>query len=351
MEKFIKRCIELAKNGKGKVSPNPLVGAVLFDDDGNIVSEGYHKKCGEAHAEVNAINSYGKTPKGLNLAVNLEPCSHYGKTPPCADLIIKSGIKKVVVGMKDPNPLVNGKGIKKLEDAGIEVIYGVLEEECKQLNEVFIKNQTLKKPFVTIKSAITLDGKIAFAKGVQSKITSENAHLKVHELRNEYDAIITGVGTVLCDNPRLTCRIPGGVNPARVIFDTNLKSTLSKNVFNDDGTKVYVCTCVNTKMSKINKTEIINCREKNGKVDISDAFTQLYKKGIHSILVEAGATLTGNIIRENLADKLVLFEAPIICGNKEAPGFAEGIFENVKNITKTNIEKCPPDIMFTGYFA
>lgn len=348
-EKFIKRCIELAKKGEGKVSPNPLVGAILFDDDGNILSEGFHENFGSAHAEVNAIKSFRGKTEGLNLAVNLEPCSHYGKTPPCTDLIIKSGIKKVIVGMKDPNPKVNGKGIQILKNAGMEVISGICEKECLELNEIFIKNQIEKKTFVTIKSAATIDGKISFAKDERSKITSQAAIDEVHRLRNKYDAVMTGRNTVEVDNPLLTCRMQGGRNPARIILDSNLNLTLSKNVFADNA-RCMVFTAIPGKLSKINKIEIISCTAKNGMPDLNEVFSILFEKGIYSVMVEAGSKLAGNIIKENLADRLIYFIAPKICSNPSAPTFAEINCEKQIELINLTSRQFPPDIMLTGLF-
>ena len=250
-EKLMRRCISLAKKGEGKVSPNPLVGCVIFDDNFNILSEGYHEKYVQNHAERNAILNAKSNLKGKSLIVNLEPCSHYGKTPPCADLIIEKGIKKVIIGMIDPNPIVSGNGIKKLQKAGIEVVTGVLEKECRILNEVFIKNQIKKSPFVVIKTATTLDGKIATQTGNSKWITDESSRLEVQKLRNKYDAILTSSATVIEDNPKLTCRLKNGRNPVRIILDTNLSTDENSNVYNNDGTKVYIITSENISDIKI----------------------------------------------------------------------------------------------------
>ena len=244
-EKYMKRCIKLAQKAAGNTSPNPMVGAIILDKNLNFVSEGYHKKYGEAHAEVNAINNALK--KGIDLSggtiiVTLEPCSHYGKTPPCADLIIKSGIKTVVVGCLDPNPKVSGNGIKKCKDANLNVITNVLQKECEELNEIFFKNQTKKRPFITIKTATTLDGKIATKTGSSKWITGEKARKKVQKLRHQYDAILTSSSTIITDNPSLTCRLKNGKNPIRIILDTNLKTSPNSKVYTNDGTKVYIAT-------------------------------------------------------------------------------------------------------------
>src|SRR5574344_750374 len=206
-EKYMRKCFKLALKAEGKTSPNPLVGCVILDKNNTIISTGYHHKCGDVHAEVDALSKLTNDEiTDSTLIVNLEPCSHYVKTPPCADLIIKKGIKKVIIAMQDPNPVVSGKGIEKLKNAGIEVITGILETEANKLNEVFIKNMTQNKCFIAIKSATTLDGKIATKTGDSKWITSDNARKEVQKIRNRYDAILTTSSTVQNDNPSLTCR-------------------------------------------------------------------------------------------------------------------------------------------------
>lgn len=357
-EKLMKKCITLAKKGKGKVSPNPMVGAIIFDDSFNVISTGYHQKYGEAHAEVNAVKNAKTDLKGKSIIVNLEPCSHHGKTPPCADLIIKNKFKKVIVGMVDPNPLVAGQGILKLQEAGIEVITGVLEDECKKLNEVFIKNHTEKKPFITIKTATTLDGKIATSTGSSKWITDEKSRNYVQKLRNDYDAILTGSGTIIKDNPSLNCRLKSGKNPIRIILDTNLKADPKSNVYKNDETKVIVATKKDIEESKIQKfpknVEFVKCSLKNNHIDLNELLTKLFKMSITSIMVEAGSTLNSSFIKEGLADKLIQFLAPKIIGDKDAINFVENF--NVKDINdsiklKTSTTKTfDGDIMIESYF-
>lgn len=331
-EKLMRKCIQLAKKSEGRVSPNPLVGCIICDDNYNILSQGRHEKYGENHAERNAILNAKCDLKGKTLIVNLEPCSHYGKTPPCADLIIEKGIKRVIVGMVDPNPIVSGGGIKKLQDAGIEVITGVLEQECRQLNEIFIKNQTQKLPFITIKTATTLDGKIATKTGNSKWITDEASRNEVQKLRNKHDSILTSSSTVIKDNPSLTCRLKNGRNPIRVILDTNLITDESSNVYKDDGTKVYIITSEKTLNNKIKKypsnVEIIKCPLKNEHVNLKEAVKILYEKGIRSILIETGGTLNKAFIEENLPDKLIQFIAPKILGDSSGISFVEGFSRN-----------------------
>lgn len=331
-EKLMRRCIKLAKKSEGHVSPNPLVGSVIFDDDYRIISEGRHEQYGQNHAERNAILSANEDLKGKSIIVNLEPCSHYGKTPPCADLIIEKGIKKVVIGTLDPNPIVAGNGVKKLQNAGIEVITGILENECKELNEIFFKNQTEKAPFITIKTATTLDGKIATKTGSSKWITDEYSRYEVQKLRNKYDAILTSSATVIKDNPSMTCRMKKGRNPVRIVIDTNLSTPKNSKIYDNDGTKVFIVVGENVADKKINEhtkyAEFIKCPLKNEHVDIKKAVELLYNKGIMSILVEAGSKLNNVFVQEKLADKLIQFIAPKILADKDGICFMQGCERN-----------------------
>jgi len=327
-KKFIKKCIHLAKKGEGKVSPNPLVGAVVLDKNLQVVGQGYHQKYGGAHAEVNALNEAGEKSLGGTLYINLEPCCHYGKTPPCTDRIIESGIKRLVVGMKDPNPLVAGKGLEIVRQAGIIIKSGVLENECLKLNEIFAKNMTREKPFIALKSAITLDGKIASRTGSSKWITSEKARKEVQKLRKKYDAVLTGSGTVIKDNPSLTCRMKNSRNPVRIILDTELSTPPSSKVYSDEGTKVIIACSDKVNQVKLkafpNNIEVLFCPVENGKLNLSYLTAELYKKGIMSILVEAGGILNGSFLKEGLVDKYYIFTAPKILGDREALNFVEG---------------------------
>ena len=351
-EKLMRKCISLAKKYAGKTSPNPLVGAIIFDDNFNIISTGAHQKCGENHAERNAILSTKEDLKGTNLIVNLEPCSHYGKTPPCADLIIEKGIKKVIIGMQDPNPIVAGNGIKKLKEAGIEVIVDVLKEECEELNKIFIKNILENKPYITMKSAITFDGKIATKTGNSKWITDEKSRKEVQKIRNYHDAILTSSQTVIMDNPSLTCRMKNGKNPIRIILDTNLSTSPKNNVYNDDGIKVYLLTTKKDNKTYPKNVEIITCKNKNNHIDLNDAVKILYSKGVKSILVEAGGTLNKAFLQANLIDELILFIAPKILGDKTRINFVEGLnrteLSQCNNLKITDARKLKNDIMITA---
>lgn len=334
-KKYMKRCLTLAKKAAGKTSPNPMVGAVILDKNLNFVSEGYHQKCGEAHAEVNAINAAKEKNidiKGGIIIVNLEPCSHYGKTPPCADLIIKSGLKKVVVGCTDPNKKVAGNGIKKCQKAGLEVITGILEEECKKLNEIFFKNQLENLPFITIKTATTIDGKIATKTGSSKWITGEKSRNFVQKLRNNYDAILTSSQTVIADDPSLTCRMKNGKNPIRIIVDSKLTTPTTAKVYNNDGTRVIIATTLKDNKKYPTNVEILTVKKSNDKVDLKDLTQKLYDLGINSVLVEAGGKLNGALLKEKLADKLIHFTAPKLLADTTAKSFAEGFdIENINN--------------------
>lgn len=354
----MRQCLNIAKKGEGTTSPNPLVGAVIFDDNFNVISKGYHQKYGEAHAEVNAVKNANCSLKRLSIAVNLEPCSHHGKTPPCADLIIKEGFKRVIIGMQDPNPIVSGRGIKKLQDAGIEVVLGVLEDECKKLNEIFLKDQLNKKPFITIKTATTLDGKIACRSGSSRWITSTKSRNCVHKLRNFYDAILTGSNTVLIDNPSLTCRIKGGKNPTRIIIDSTLKTNPNSKVYNQDETLVFIVTDEKISESKQKafpeNVQFIKCSLKNNKIDLCEATQKLYEKNIKSIVIEAGGTLNHAFIKEKLVDKLIQFVAPKIIGDKDAINFVQGFnieeIDDSQMLSRLNVKTFNPDIMIESYF-
>ena len=321
-EKLMYRCLELAGKGAGYVSPNPLVGCVIAKNN-KIIAEGYHKKFGSNHAEVKAINSAikkGINLKGSELYVNLEPCSHYGKTPPCVDKIIEHKISKVIIGIKDPHPLVSGKGIRKLRQNGIEVKAGVLENECKELNRFFLKYVKTGLPYITIKTAQTLDGKIA-DKNYNSKwISSFESRKLVHKLRRVFDAVLIGKNTVKYDNPSLTVRHAKGRNPYRIVIDGKLELNLNKKLFSDRFKhKTIVITSNNVSKKKIHNFErknikVICCKTKEGLIDLKDALRKIARLGITSILVEGGAFTSTEFLKKNLDDANMIFIAPKIMG-------------------------------------
>ena len=303
MQRFMNMCIELAKKGEGKTSPNPLVGCVVLNAEGDIISTGYHAKAGENHAERDALLKI--TPaeaQGGTLIVNLEPCSHWGKTPPCTDLIIEYGIKKVVIGMTDPNPKVDGTA--KLKEAGIEVVTGVLEKECEELNEVFIVNQKENRTFVALKTATTLDGKIATSTGSSKWITSEDARAEGKKIRTKYDAILTSSATVKADNPQM-------LHSKKIILDRTLSLADNYEIFKQGECFVYYDENLTAPVS--NGIHYIKTPLKSGKLNIDYILKDLFERGIMSILVESGGILSGAFLP--YCDKIYNFIAPKILGD------------------------------------
>ncbi len=316
-EKYIKRCITLAKRAGGDTLPNPLVGCVIVKND-KIIGEGFHKKFGFPHAEVEAIKSANEPVEDSTLYVNLEPCSHYGKTPPCADLIISKKIKKVIIGMKDPNPLVAGKGIKKLKNAGIEVITGILEDKCRELNEVFIKN-IRKKTFISLKLAATLDGKIAEPSGYSKWITNKKSRDYVHKIRFFCDGILVGAETIRKDNPNLNVRKNNKVikELKKIVLTNSFNLDESFNIFKK-ADNLYFLTQSNKIPKKFFKYNII--KYKNFK-EIPDL---LYKNNIYNILVEGGSKISYFFIKANIIDKFYFFYSNKVMGGKDSISMING---------------------------
>lgn len=359
-KKFMEYALELAERGRGVVSPNPLVGAVIVKE-GKIIGEGYHEKFGQAHAEVNAIKNAREDVKGSTIYVTLEPCSHYGKTPPCVDLIIESRIKKVIVGMVDPNPLVSGRGIDILRKNNIEVHVGLLEEDCKRLNEVFIKYIDTGKPFCLLKVAMTLDGKISTYRGDSKWISSEKSREYVHKLRHEFSGIMVGIETVIRDNPMLNTRIKGfqGKNPIRIVLDSRLRIPMDSNIV---ATAHEISTIVATgefsNLERIRELEeksikIIRIPLKDGKIDMNILMEKLGNMGIDSILIEGGANVNYSSLEANLVDKLAFFIAPKLLGGKNAKTPVEGQgIEKISSSIKIKDMKSKyigEDLLIEGY--
>lgn len=321
--RFMRRALFLARRGQYHVRPNPMVGAVIVKD-GKIIGEGWHEYYGGPHAEVQAFSQCSENPEGAVLYVTLEPCAHYGKTPPCADLIISKKISRVVAAMEDPNPLVSGRGLTKLKKAGIQVQCGLLEKESRQLNEIFIKYIVEKIPFVIYKSACSLDGKCACATGDSQWISGEESRRRSHEKRGCYGGIMTGSGTVLADNPRLTDRTEGHEDPLRIIADGNLSVPLSSRIFHEKGKNIFLITEAATaeKRKNVEDTgaELIETPLCQGKVDLAYAMKELGKRGIDSILLEGGPTLAASAFQAGIIDKVEFYVAPMILGGTGAPG-------------------------------
>lgn len=358
--KYMERALELAKKGAGYTNPNPLVGAVIVKD-GRILGEGYHKVYGSHHAEINAFLNASEDVKGATMYVTLEPCSHYGKTPPCAKALVEKGIKKVIIGLKDPNPLVAGKGIKILEDAGIEVITGVLEEKGKKLNEIFLKYITTKLPFCIMKTAMTLDGKIATHTNASKWITGELSRKYVHELRHRVAGIMVGIGTVLADDPSLTTRLEESIgnDPIRIIVDSSARIPLESKVLNLQSDKRTIIATTEkadkAKLKVLEKkgAEIILISSKKGKVDLSLLMKELGDRKIDSVLLEGGSELNYAALEEGIVDKVNAFIAPKIIGGNTAKtpvgGQGKAYMSEAINLKGIDIQRFGDDIMIEGY--
>ena len=362
---YMQRAIELARLGAGFVNPNPMVGCVVVKDD-TIITEGYHEYYGGLHAERNALTNTIADCKDATLYVTLEPCCHHGKTPPCTDIIIEKGIKKVVVGLLDPNPLVSGKGISILENAGIEVITGVEEEKIKELNKVFLKYIKTKRPYVLLKTAMTLDGKIASYTGDSKWITNESSRKLVHKLRSEMMGIVAGIGTVKADNPMLNCRMevqrltannqqPNIYQPIRIIVDTKASISLESQIVTTANEYRTIIAHTNSasqeNIEKLNsmKVETLLCDEKDSHVDINDLMIKLGEKGIDSLLLEGGSCLNAAFLQAGCVDEVYAFIAPKIIGGEhcKSPIGGNGIelMKDAITFDKVEIEQIENDIL------
>lgn len=322
----MRKALELAEKGRGFVSPNPLVGALILKE-GRIIGQGYHKKAGGPHAEIEALQSLKESSQGATMVVTLEPCCHYGRTGPCTEAILKAGIKEVIVGALDPNPLVAGKGIECLRQGGIKVTCGVLANECQDMNKVFNKYISQQKPYVLLKTAMTLDGMTATTTGHSQWVTGEAARAYVHDLRHEYKAIMVGIGTILADDPALTCRRPqGGLDPWRIIVDRSAKLPLTSQVVKSAGDipTFLACSMDAGEAELKDLTEqgvyILQWPEK-GRVPLDWLMEELAKKEVDSILLEGGANLAGQMVRQNLVDEFLFFLGP-----KLVAGDGRGLF-------------------------
>jgi diaminohydroxyphosphoribosylaminopyrimidine deaminase/5-amino-6-(5-phosphoribosylamino)uracil reductase len=358
---YMTEALRLAEQAHGRTSPNPMVGAVVVKD-GRVIGKGYHTKSGMPHAEIEAFRSASEVLQGATLYVTLEPCCHYGKTPPCTDAIIRARIRRVVAAMVDPNPRVSGKGIQQLRDAGIEVEVGLLEQEARRLNEAFIKHQISGLPFVIAKFAMSLDGKIATKTGESKYLTNEASRAYVHTLRDQVDAIMVGIGTILADDPLLTTRLPDnqGQNPHRLIVDTHLSIPLTAKVVADTSeAKTTIFTAEHPDQQKI-----LNLHEKgvdiqtvaydeDGKLNLRQIFERLGQQQIVSILLEGGAELNGSAFRYHLVDKVLVFLAPMIIGGKDARSPVEGIgieaLCDAVRLYQVTTQRFGDDILVEGY--
>lgn len=312
------RALQLAQRGLYTTDPNPRVGCVLVNN-GQVIGEGWHRKAGEAHAEVNALGMAGERARGATAYVTLEPCSHQGRTPPCADALIAAGIKRVIVAMTDPNPVVHGRGLDKLRAAGIEVRSGLLKTQAEALNPGFIKRMRTGTPLVRVKLGASLDGRTALANGVSQWITSEASRADVHHWRAMSSAILTGVGTVLADDPQLNVRAAEidmlGRQPLRVVCDSGLRTPATARVVQQPGAIVYTTTTPSAR----GQAEVVQVVGSSSRVDLKAVLLDLAKRGCNEVLVESGARLTGSLFEHDLVDEVLLYLAPVLLGPDARP--------------------------------
>lgn len=356
--KYMDLALELARSARGQTSPNPMVGAVIVKD-GTIVGMGAHLRAGEPHAEVHALRMAGEKALGATAYVTLEPCSHYGKTPPCAGALLAAGVQRVVVATLDPNPLVAGRGVEQLRAAGIEVLVGVREEEAKSLNEVFFHYITTRRPFVTVKTASTLDGKIASTTGHSRWITGAEAREEVHVLRRQHDAILVGIGTILADDPLLTARQNEqafGRQPVSIVLDSQLRTPLDARVIQSREAETWIVTTDTAPRDKKESlvTKGVKVIEIDAPIHIENVLATLGERGITSVLVEGGQEVNGSFLQARAIQKIVSHLALKLIGGSEAPtpfggqGFATmGEAVSLNNVSITPIGK--NDVQIIGY--
>jgi len=347
--KMMAEALALAQRAAGRTSPNPLVGAVVVAD-GRVVGRGYHHRAGEAHAEALALLDAQGRARGATLYTTLEPCAHAGRVGPCTEAIIAAGIGRVVVAMIDPDPKVDGRGIARLRDAGLRVDVGVLGDSARRVNEFFIKHRRTGLPFVTLKWAMSLDGKIAAAAGRPTALTGEAARVFTHGLRNVYDAVLVGVGTVLADDPRLTCRIPSGRDPLRVVVDSTLRTPAAARVV----AGALIVTTAAAPPARIDAlraagADVVVQPQARGRVDLAAALGDLGRRGILSVLVEGGGTVNASFVAGRLADKVVALVAPVLLGGSDAPtplDASSGVAPRLRDLA---VSRLGDDVAIEGY--
>lgn len=356
-KRHMRTALRLALKGAGRTSPNPMVGAVLVRN-GKVIATGYHQKAGTEHAEIVALKKAGLKARGATLYLNLEPCDHQGRTPPCASCLIASGIHRTVVGMVDPNPLVSGRGVRRLRLAGMQVHVGLLESDCRKLNEAFIKYITQQAPFVILKLAASLDGKIATSSGDSKWITESAARSYVHSLRNQVDALIVGIETVLSDNPRLTCRLPGGRNPWRVILDSRLRIPLTSRLLHQrDPEKTIIVAGSGAPSKKVKalrdlRAQVWILSSRKGVIPWSSLLKRFGEMGWLSVMIEGGGHTASRALRERAVDKVLFFYAPKIIGGEgrnmiQSLGFRE-VRQSIK-LRNLEVSKIGRDLLISGY--
>ena len=356
----MQHAINIAARARGRTEPNPMVGAVIVDQNGTVVGEGYHQQAGTAHAEIHALRQAGSKARQATVYVSLEPCSHYGRTAPCTEALIEAGVNRVVVAMQDPNPKVAGSGIKRLQAAGIEVETGILEQEAARLNEVFLKHIQTGLPFIASKTAMTLDGKIATTTGDSKWISNEKSRHYVHQLRNQYQGIMVGIGTVMHDDPRLNTRLETSSkrDPVRVIIDTRLDIPVQSRIVQSAEQQKTMVFCgqqvddVKCKAIEKQGVEIYRVDSCGELLSMQQVFEKLYERGLCSILVEGGASLNGTLLQKRWLDRVYCFIAPKIIGGYSAPGpfggaGCEKISQSIR-VVEREIHSFGEDLMITG---
>jgi len=357
-QQYMQQALQIAAYAAGRTSPNPLVGAVIVKD-GRVVGQGWHRKAGTEHAEIHALRQAGELAAGATIYVTLEPCSHYGRTGPCSKALIDARIKRVVIAMLDPNPLVAGKGVAMLKAAGIEVETGLLQEQAERLNEVFLKWIMTKMPFAVMKTAMTLDGKIATAAGNSKWISNEVSRRRVHELRDVYDGILVGIGTVLADDPALTTRLASqsGKNPLRIVVDSRARTPLTAKVVTDGQAETLIAVTVAAEAAKVEAlrqagVEVLVVND-GQQVDLKQLFCRLGERGICSIFVEGGALINYSLLKAGLIDKVYSFIAPKMVGGSSAPGPVGGdgveTLDQAFLLEDVETELLAGDILVSGY--
>jgi diaminohydroxyphosphoribosylaminopyrimidine deaminase/5-amino-6-(5-phosphoribosylamino)uracil reductase len=356
-ERYMRSALRLALKAAGRTSPNPMVGAVLVRK-GRIIATGYHRRAGEDHAEIIALKNAGRRARGATLYINLEPCDHLGKTPPCTSSLIRAGVRKVVAGMVDPNPLVSGRGVRRLRRAGVQVEIGLLEAECRKLNEAFVKYVTRGIPFVILKLAATADGKIATSTGDSKWITGEAARRYVHQLRNQVDAVVVGRGTVTEDDPLLTCRIPGGRDPWRVVLDGRLRTPLTAQLVQPAlARRTIIATGPGVAEKKVKLlrergAQVWSFPLRRGGLPFKSVLRRLGKMGLLSVMIEGGASTASRALMEKAVDKVVFFYAPKIIGGDGKSMLASLGTRKLsasRRISKVELLRLGEDVAISGY--
>jgi len=352
---FMRRALALARKGRGRVEPNPMVGAVVVKG-ARIVGEGYHQRFGGPHAEANAIANAGKKAHGATVYVTLEPCNHFGKTPPCTELLISAGVGRVVAAMRDPDEKVSGKGLRKLRRAGIDAQVGLLESEGRALNAPYVKLRTQGLPYVTAKWAMTLDGRIASISGDSKWITGDKARRHVHKVRAQSDAILVGIGTVLQDDPLLTCRLPRGRNPKRIVMDSRARLPLAcRLVQTVSEAEVIVATTSAAPAKRLHRLAAAGCtilkvRSKDGRCSVPDLLRKLGKMQVTNLLVEGGAETLGSFFKAGQVDRVMAYLSPKVLGDGVPPVAGLGLTEasDALELTDVSMQRFGPDVLITG---